>query len=152
MNKKLFRQGLATHLPFMMVAAAIFIVGCPAREKLPPYMRDMGMPTSAYLLAPCGSVNLGGGRLSGNRLLFLGERPRPRCSTALNSYQWARATPMLMKTFLEKDDVAHVKWGGKWRLPTKEEFAQLEDAIHNTTSNTKPYQRASELEYQEQTQ
>lgn len=56
MNKKLFRQGLATHLPFMMVAAAIFIVGCSQqeREKLPPYMRDMGMPTSAYLLAPCG--------------------------------------------------------------------------------------------------
>lgn len=33
MNKKLFRQGLATHLPFMMVAAAIFIVGCSQQER-----------------------------------------------------------------------------------------------------------------------
>lgn len=26
-----------------------------------------------------------------------------------------------------KDDVAHVKWGGNWRIPTLEEFKELED-------------------------
>ena len=33
------------------------------------------------------------------------------------------------KTLLEpEDDVAHVKWGGNWRLPTKEEFYELIDS------------------------
>ena len=32
------------------------------------------------------------------------------------------------KTTLElSDDVAHVKWGGSWRLPTKAEFKELEE-------------------------
>ena len=32
------------------------------------------------------------------------------------------------KSVLEaEDDVAHVKWGGNWRLPTKEEFKELRD-------------------------
>ncbi len=51
----------------------------------------------------------------------------------MNSYQWAEGYPNAHENILEKDDVAHVKWGGKWRLPTKEEFAELEDTIHNTT-------------------
>lgn len=33
------------------------------------------------------------------------------------------------KTLLEpEDDVAHVKWGGNWRLPTREEFYELIDS------------------------
>ncbi len=32
------------------------------------------------------------------------------------------------KTVLDpEDDVAHVKWGGSWRMPTKEEIAELRD-------------------------
>lgn len=27
-----------------------------------------------------------------------------------------------------EDDVAHAKWGGKWRMPTKEEFEELRDS------------------------
>ncbi len=42
MNKKLFRQGLATHLPFTMVAAAIFIVGCSTRERSSPLHEGHG--------------------------------------------------------------------------------------------------------------
>jgi hypothetical protein len=35
------------------------------------------------------------------------------------------------KTILDpEDDVSHVKWGGKWRMPTKEEFDELSNSVN----------------------
>ena len=40
--------------------------------------------------------------------------------------QWDGASFMDGKTRLEpEDDAAHVNWGGSWRMPTKEEYAEL---------------------------
>ena len=37
------------------------------------------------------------------------------------------------KTTLDpEDDVAHVKWGGKWRIPTKTEMDELTNADNCT--------------------
>ncbi len=59
-----------------------------------------------------------------------------------STYKWYKGTSNSMtkyctdsyygrvdnKTVLEpSDDVAHIKWGGSWRMPTKEEFQELID-------------------------
>ena len=47
------------------------------------------------------------------------------------------------KTTLDpEDDVAHVKWGGSWRMPTKEELEELRDSctwVFTTRNNVKGY-------------
>ena len=59
-------------------------------------------------------------------------------SYSMDSYQWAEGYQEANGTILKKDDVANAKWGGKWRLPTKEEFAELEDTVHYTTWTLSP--------------
>lgn len=135
MNKKLFRQGLATHFPFMMVAAAIFIVGCSQQEREASSLHeghgyaDLGLPSGTMWA----TVNLGGEEDSLATDYYSWGETETKMLYCMNSYQWAEGYPNAHENILEKDDVAHVKWGGKWRLPTKEEFAELEDTIHNTT-------------------
>ena len=47
------------------------------------------------------------------------------------------------KTILDpEDDVAHVKWGGSWRMPSKEELEELWDSctwVFTTRNNVKGY-------------
>ena len=44
------------------------------------------------------------------------------------SSYWDSSAPMDGKTVLDpEDDVAHVKWGGPWRMPTDEEWTALRD-------------------------
>ena len=41
---------------------------------------------------------------------------------------WESTEPLDKKTVLDlEDDVAHAKWGGKWRIPTDEEWTALRD-------------------------
>ena len=44
-------------------------------------------------------------------------------------------TPDYKTTLDLSDDIAHVKWGGKWRMPTKEEFEELGDKCTITEEN-----------------
>ena len=56
----------------------------------------------------------------------------------LNTYKWCQGSENTLtkyftdnKTVLDpEDDVAHVKWGGSWRMPTEEEMTEL---CHNCT-------------------
>lgn len=53
------------------------------------------------------------------------------------------------KTILDpEDDVAHVKWGGDWRLPTQEEFIELTSCctcIWTTINGVKGYKLTSKM-------
>ena len=35
-----------------------------------------------------------------------------------------------LTTLEPEDDVAHVKWGGNWRMPSKDEFLELMDTLN----------------------
>lgn len=50
-------------------------------------------------------------------------------STTLTKYNTSSSTGIVdNKTVLDlEDDVAHVKWGGDWRMPTRTEFQELKD-------------------------
>lgn len=141
MNKKLFRQSLAGLIPFMIVASTTtIIVGCNRQEdnKFTSHVGheyvDLGLPSGTKWA----TLNLGGEENSLANDYYSWGETETKMLYSLDSYQWAEGYPSTHEVIQEKDDVAHVKWGGKWRLPTKEEFAELEDTINNTTWTQSP--------------
>ena len=53
---------------------------------------------------------------------------------------WKSTEPLDKKTVLDpEDDVAHVKWGDKWRIPTDEEWEALTSATYYTWTWTDDY-------------
>lgn len=118
-----------------MASLLAVVVGCD---------HHVGTNTSAYmghkyvdLQLPSGTkwatANLGGEEDElASEFYSWGELEVKR-SYSKNNYQWMSGYPEEYGVLQDKHDVAHVRWEGKWRLPTKEEMEELEDTIHNTT-------------------
>lgn len=72
---------------------------------------------------------------------FAWGETEPKDNYSDNTYKWCRGEDYITKYCTDKkygtvdnktvldseDDVARVKWGGKWRMPTREEFKELVD-------------------------
>lgn len=70
---------------------------------------------------------------------FAWGETEPKDDYSRNTYKWCRGEDYITKYCTDKkygtvdnktvldseDDVARVKWGGKWRMPTREEFKEL---------------------------
>jgi len=52
------------------------------------------------------------------------------CTDSDNGYNGFSDDILILES---DDDVAHIKWGGNWRMPSKAEFEELLDTVHNTT-------------------
>ena len=70
---------------------------------------------------------------------FAWGETEPKEEYGWSTYKWSDATGTIMTkynatdgltTLLPEDDAAHVKWGGQWRMPTLNEFAEL---VENTS-------------------
>ncbi len=126
----------ATLLPLALLAfSSAAIVGCASRENKTAsiYMGheyvDLELPSGTKWA----TVNLGGedDELATDYYAW-GELSTKDTYSKAN-YQWISGYPVDHGVILDEHDVAHVKWGGKWRLPTKEEKEELMDTVNNTT-------------------
>ncbi len=136
MNKKQFQNGLAMLLPLVMVAETLTVIaGCARQEENVVSMHeghgyvDLGLPSGTMW----STVNVGGEQDSLATDYYAWGETETKMSYSKGNYQWADGYPEAYTLLQEKDDVAHVKWGGKWRLPTKEQIDELSDTVNNTT-------------------
>ncbi len=141
MSKKLFQHGMAMLLPLMMAASvSTFMAGCSQQNEQGPTIHegheyvDLGLPSGTMWA----TVNIGGEKDSLTTDYYAWGETETKMSYSMDNYQWADGYPEAYKVLQEKDDVAHVKWGGKWRLPTKEQIEELSDTVHNTTWTVSP--------------
>ena len=110
-----------------MASLLAVVVGCN---------HHVGTNTSAYmghkyvdLQLPSGTkwatANLGGEEDElASEFYSWGELEVKR-SYSKNNYQWMSGYPEGYGVLQDKHDEAHVRWKGKWRLPTKEEMEEL---------------------------
>ena len=122
------------HILFTLVLAlspSVMSAQCPDNNH--PHMIDLGLPSG--LKWACRDV--------GTNIPFIGwyawgeteekEEYRKENYKWLSDYSYTKYTLDDKKEVLElKDDVAHVKWGNGWRMPTLDEMKEL---IGNTTAS-----------------
>ena len=132
---------------FVIILMAL-AVGLPisAQQTCPdsnhPHAIDLGLP-SGTKWACC---NVGASRPTAYGDYYAWGEIATKTNYDWSTYKWGKANNQLTKycndpysgknghtdnkmTLDPEDDVAHVKWGGQWRMPTKE---QMEELYNNT--------------------
>ena len=132
---------------FVIILMAL-AVGLPisAQQTCPdsnhPHAIDLGLP-SGTKWACC---NVGASRPTAYGDYYAWGEIATKTNYDWSTYKWGKAENQLTKycndpywgknghtdnktTLDPEDDVAHVKWGGQWRMPTKE---QMEELYNNT--------------------
>lgn len=79
------------------------------------------------------SFNLGASKPEEYGFYYAWGETRPKDNYTWDTYKWGNPSSSLTKynntdkmiTLEQTDDVAHVKLGGKWRMPTDEEWSEL---------------------------
>ena len=124
-------------LSLVAMMAAPIMTGCGGHgsEYLGHEYVDLELPSGTKWA----TTNIGGERNDTIGDYYSWGESDVKESYHIGSYAWAAGYKAGKTAVDEDDDVAHVKWGGKWRLPTQEEFAELEDTLHNTTWILSPY-------------
>lgn len=108
------------------------------RLRMPPEAIDLGLPSGLKW----GSFNLGAATPEEYGDYYAWGETEPKEDYSWSTYKWCNGTEHSLtkyntstrygtvdnKTALEaEDDVAHVKLGGSWRMPTDAEWAELRD-------------------------
>ena len=82
------------------------------------------------------NMNVGAKKDSGFGMYFAWGETKPKEYYSWGTYLWSKGdSNFLMKysvndrviKLLPSDDAAHVNWGGKWRMPTVDEYDELTD-------------------------
>ncbi len=142
MNKKSLQRISALFYPFVAVAlVSTTIAACSKQEnevKVPTHEGheyvDLGLPSGTKWA----TVNIGGENDSLASDYFSWGETETKALYSPDNYKWADGYNSTDGLLREADDVAHVKWGGKWRLPTKEQIDELIDTVHHTTWTVSP--------------
>ncbi|MBO4475459.1 MAG: hypothetical protein J5737_01875 [Bacteroidales bacterium] len=96
----------------------------------------VGTPVDLGLSVKWASWNVGAEKPEENGDYFAWGETEPKDSYSWDNYKWMKDNQISKytgpdgdaKTVLDpEDDVAHVAWKGKWRMPTIEELKELED-------------------------
>ena len=105
-------------------------------EPATPTAIDLGLPSGIKWA----SFNVGASRPEDPGDFFAWGETEPKQVYSWSTYKWCEGSANTLtkyntlssrgfvdnKTILElDDDVAHVRWGGSWRMPTKEEYNEL---------------------------
>lgn len=130
-------RGKLLTLTLVAMMAAPIMTGCGnhGKEYLGHEYVDLGLPSGTKWA----TANIGGGQDDTANDYYSWGESETKEHYYIDTYRWADGYKAGKTAIDEDDDVAHVKWGGKWRLPTKEDFAELEDTLHNTTWIPSPY-------------
>ena len=82
------------------------------------------------------NMNVGAKKESGFGTYFAWGETKPKEYYSLGTYAWSKGDSNFLLKYcvndkviklLPTDDAAHINWGGKWRMPTVEEFDELVD-------------------------
>jgi len=103
---------------------------------------DLGLPSGIKWA----NMNIGANNMKEYGSYFAWGETEPSTDYAWSSYKWGSWNENLKRASLTKynnalnpeDDAASTNWGGKWRMPTKDEFQELIDncdAQFETLSN-----------------
>ncbi len=143
MRKKLFRKCFASVLTSVALASmGMAVIGCAENKDKTTNIHegheyvDLELPSGTMWA----TANLGGEEDELASDYYAWGELTTKESYSKSNYQWISGYPIEHGIVKEEHDVAHVKWGGKWRLPTKEEKEELMDTIHNTTWVLSPLQ------------
>ena len=116
--------------------AAIVVSVSPCPDDNHPHMIDLGLP-SGVLWSCC---NVGADKPEAYGGYYAWGETEEKEAYNWSTYKWCNGSNTTMtkyctasdygtvdgKTVLDpEDDVAHVKWGGDWRMPTREEQDEL---------------------------
>jgi len=80
------------------------------------------------------NMNVGAKRSTGYGTYFAWGETQPKSYYSWNTYTWSKGDGQLpskysnndrMFQLTPSDDAARANWGGKWRMPTKEEYEEL---------------------------
>lgn len=123
-----------------VLAVSFLIAGCREINNPQTYRGygyvDLGLPSGTKWAVS----NIGGEEDELSADYYSWGESGTKTSYSKDTYKYASGYETVSGTINETDDVAHIKWGGKWRLPSKEEFAELEDTVHNTIWTFSPYE------------
>ena len=82
------------------------------------------------------NMNVGAKKDSGFGTYFAWGEIKPKEYYSWGTYSWSKGDSNFLLKYcvndkviklLPTDDAAHINWGGKWRMPTVEEFDELVD-------------------------
>jgi len=93
-----------------------------------PHLIDLGLPSGTKWA--CCNIGAASPEEPGDQIRW-GKMIDYSQEEQVNSSEYYRANRSLMETTLDiggtANDAAHVRWGRTWRMPTKEEFIELEE-------------------------
>ena len=114
--------------------------GADRQTKKEPVKKDLHEAVDLGLSVKWATCNVGAAKPEECGGYFAWGETEEKDNYDWGTYKWCKDSDNTMtkycctkkygavdnKTVLDpEDDVAHVKWGGKWRMPTKEEFKEL---------------------------
>ena len=124
------------------VRAKIKVFVTTPGSPIPPEPIDLGLPSGLKWA----SYNVGASKPEENGGYYTWGETEEKDVYEWTTYKWCKGSQYSLTKYCDKssygnvdsklvldpeDDVAHVKWGGNWRMPTFEEYKEL---IANTTS------------------
>jgi hypothetical protein len=124
------------------VRAKIKVFVTTPGSPIPPEPIDLGLPSGLKWA----SYNVGASKPEEKGGYYAWGETEEKDVYEWTTYKWCKGSQRSLTKYCDKsnygnvdnklvldpeDDVAHVKWGGEWRMPTLEEYKEL---IANTTS------------------